>query len=91
MTASARGLSKLAVIMANKGHFRGKRLLSEETWIKMHSSPKKQMMLPYMMSNFTTGGVNCFEHFEDIPPIQNYMYEGREGYFGWLGFGGSVF
>jgi CubicO group peptidase (beta-lactamase class C family) len=40
VTASARGLSKLAVIMANKGHFRGKRLLSEETWDKMHSSPK---------------------------------------------------
>ena len=44
-----------------------------------------------MTSNFTAGGVNCFEHFKDIPPIQNYMYEGREGYIGWLGFGGSVF
>jgi hypothetical protein len=69
VVASARGLAKLGAIMANKGHYRGKRLLSEETWHLMHSSPRIEDTLPLIKTNFYKGGVNAFEHIKEIDPI----------------------
>ena len=40
VTASARGLAILGAIMANKGQFRGKRLIGEDTWEQMHSEAR---------------------------------------------------
>ena len=37
--ASARGLAKLAAVMAHKGTLDGKTILSESTWELMHSEP----------------------------------------------------
>jgi hypothetical protein len=34
---SARGLAKISAIMANKGSFEGKTLMSNDAWDKMHS------------------------------------------------------
>ena len=36
---SARGLAKVAAMMANKGTFEGKTLLSPQTWEEMHLNP----------------------------------------------------
>lgn len=35
--ASARGCAKISAIMANKGSFEGKTLMSNDAWDKMHS------------------------------------------------------
>ena len=43
-----------------------------------------------MKTNFCKGGVNAFEQIKDIHPIKNYMYQGREGFKGWIGGGGSI-
>ena len=40
--ASARGLGKLAALMANKGALGEQRLISEETWNDMLSEPKEE-------------------------------------------------
>lgn len=37
--ASARGLAKLAAVMAHKGTLDGKTIMSESTWELMHSEP----------------------------------------------------
>ena len=39
--ANARGLAKLAAIMANKGSFNGKLFLSEESWEELHADPEE--------------------------------------------------
>ena len=40
--ASARGLAKVAAIMANKGTLNGQSLMSEATWQEMHSEAKPE-------------------------------------------------
>jgi len=64
--------------------------MSEETWDLIHSCPIAEDMLPFMKTNFCKGGVNAFEQMKDIHPIKNYMYQGREGFKGWIGGGGSI-
>ena len=62
MHASARALAKLAAYMANKGTFKGKQLLSEEAWNKMHAEPTfSAHFLQNHRSFFTKGGVCIFD------------------------------
>lgn len=91
---SARGLAKLAAMMAHKGEAQdGQRLLSEETWMKMHDKTKRAY--DYAMSdnrsNFAQGGVNSFTTDEDSTEDEKKLVKGRHGYVGWLGLGGSAF
>jgi len=90
--ASARGLAKLASIMANKGES----LMSNEAWEELHTEPKMATLFQFpdgdVRSRFTKGGVNCFNAFENMNPLESHgMYKNRDGYYGWFGFGGSVF
>jgi len=45
--ASARGLAKLAQLMANKGSLNGQHLMSEEAWEEMHSESKEEIECPF--------------------------------------------
>jgi len=56
--------------------------LGQAGWDQLHAHPTKAEVLPDMQSNFTQGGVNKFEEEGGA---------GRDGYFGWFGYGGSVF
>jgi hypothetical protein len=90
--ASAPGLAKLASIMANKGES----LMSNEAWEELHTEPKMATLFQFpdgdVRSRFTKGGVNCFNAFENMNPLESHgMYKNRDGYYGWFGFGGSVF
>ena len=78
---SARGLAKLAAVMANKGTFNNVQILSNRAWEEMHKFPTYELVFGIVHSNFTQGGVNKFGDYG----------EGREGWYGWYGYGGSVF
>lgn len=58
---SARGLAKVAAIMANGGELNGMKLMSKETWDEMHSDPKEEVeWLLGATSFYTSGGLNRF-------------------------------
>ena len=78
---SARGLATLGAAMANKGTFNNVQIMSNKAWEEMHKFPKYAPIYSILPTNFTQGGVNKFGDYE----------EGREGYYGWFGYGGSVF
>ena len=111
--ASARGLGKIAGFMANSGTLGQEKLLSEQTFKKMHSEPKIETIYGFgSRCTFYKGGVclftqDSFTHplmqygsdkdktgdEEDVtPPTQAELMavNGREGFVGWQGYGGSV-
>ena len=84
--ANARGMAKLASIMANKGQG----LMTLEAWNEMHSEPifSSNNAMHY---NFTKGGVNYFANSPDATDIDKEKFnKNREGYYGWFGLGGSI-
>ena len=63
---SARGLAKLAALMANGGAMDGLRLMGPETWREMHEGKVKKVdvaqNIPGVSPNvFTRGGLAYFE------------------------------
>ncbi len=89
--ASARGLAKLAAIMANQGQLGGTRILSPAAWEQIHANPIKRKMV-VLDTAFTQGGLAQFQRTEAQPQsLEAALNHGREGFFGWMGFGGSVF
>ena len=87
---NGRGCAKLASILAHKGEG----LMSEKAWNEMHSEPRKELMgeMPNgkIRVNFTQGGVNKFIKFEDETEADKSLHENRYGYYGWIGYGGSI-
>jgi len=78
---SARGLAKVAAMMANKGTFQGSTFLSLPAWESMHAEPTEGELFPGALEwneKFTQGGVAKFGG-------------NRTGYYGWFGYGGSAF
>ena len=88
--AHARGCAKLASILANGGED----LISEKTWNEMHSQPRTEVMFDAgggtIRSNFTQGGVNYFTKFDDANVGEDHFYSNHDGFYGWMGYGGSV-
>ena len=77
-------MAKIAAAMANKGSFDGKTVLSREAWEALHADPTDGILVNNSVK-FTQGGVAQFEE-EDRSETN-----GRQGYYGWMGLGGSVF
>ena len=70
--------------MANKGSFKGFQVLSPSSWEALHSNHTDGMLYT-ANSRFSQGGVNEFEEKDTSTT------NGRLGYYGWMGYGGSVF
>lgn len=89
---SARGLSKLAAVMANGGQLGGKTLLSEAAHAALHAEPVARDMIS-MGTTFTQGGVATFgtPNAAASSAFEAGLNVGREGYYGWMGLGGSIF
>ena len=88
--ATARGLAKVAAMMANQGKWEGREILPFPAWQALHAAPQEADM--GITTNFTQGGVALFSP----PPagssrLDRALNEGREGFYGWMGLGGSVF
>lgn len=90
--ASARGLGKLAAAMANGGTLGGVEILSPEGWNHLHGNPTVQVdgSMSNCRTEFTQSGVNMFNDYPDDIMGERVMKSGRNGFVGWMGFGGSV-
>jgi len=90
--ASARGLGKLAAAIANGGVLGGVEILSAEGWNHLHGKPVVQVdaTMSGCRTEFTQSGVNMFNDYEDDIMGERIMKSGRNGFIGWMGFGGSV-
>jgi CubicO group peptidase (beta-lactamase class C family) len=90
-SCSARGLAKVAAMMAAKGQWQGRAYLSEEAWRAMHAK-SVEADIGFGATLFTQGGVNEFvETDEKSSGIARAFNVGREGFYGWMGLGGSIF
>jgi len=90
VNASARGLAKLAAVMAGKGNLDGKDLISTEAWNALHHAPLEKDM-GFGKASFTQGGVALFGAQTVDSELGRALNKGREGFYGWLGLGGSIF
>ena len=72
----------VAAAMANKGTFLGKKILSSAGWDAFHADPTVDFLFANFPMNMTQGGIAKFEEPEKA---------GRDGYYGWFGYGGSIF
>jgi len=88
--ASARGLGKVASAMANHGKFEGKEMLTKEAWELFHADAKEGDMV-FHKNIFTQGGLAKFGPVTNETKVDRTFYERRKGFYGWYGFGGSVF
>ena len=83
--ASAEGLAKVAAFLANKGKLSKERLMTEHTWKMMHAEVTDAGLIgDWCMTHFSQGGVNRYQ-------TDDFFCCGRDGFWGWMGYGGSVF
>lgn len=88
---SARGLAKIAAMMSAGGTWEGREYVSGEGWKALHDDPTKADM-GFAPTNFTQGGVNRFiDKSEQRSGLDRAFNSGREGFYGWMGLGGSIF
>lgn len=88
---SARGLARLAAAMANGGAFDGHEIMSRGAHAALHDHPIERSMMA-LTTTFTQGGLATFPAPKSSDtPIDRGLNEGREGFYGWMGLGGSIF
>lgn len=88
--ATARGLAKVAALMSMGGALDGVELLSAKAWQAMHDKPDSKDM-GFAPTTFTQGGVAKFERSVGKSRLERAFNNGREGFYGWMGLGGSIF
>ena len=89
---SARGLAKIAAMMSAGGKLDGKQYLSDQAWKALHDKPIEANMGGLFKTRFTQGGVNQFvECTPSSSTMEREFNQGREGFYGWVGLGGSIF
>ena len=90
--ASARGLARIAAMMAAGGHLDSVNCLSTPAWQELHKDPLPATMGGLLPTRFTQGGVDQFLPCNDASSqFTKALNEGREGFYGWMGLGGSIF
>lgn len=88
---SARGLAKIAAMMSQKGRWNGTEVLPREAWQALHDAPVDADM-GIGSTLFTQGGVALFAKPSwNGGVLDAALNVGREGFYGWMGFGGSIF
>lgn len=91
-TCSARGLAKIAAVMSAGGKFAGTEYLSEPAWKAMHADAVQADMGGFLPTRFTQGGVTLFTPCDqNSSKLEREFNSGREGFYGWMGLGGSIF
>ncbi|MEP6388991.1 MAG: serine hydrolase domain-containing protein [Halioglobus sp.] len=91
-TCSARGLAKVAAMMSAGGTLNDKEVLSPDAWQALHANSETAMMGGVIPTRFTQGGVDRFQPTSpNSQLLERAFNEGREGFYGWMGFGGSIF
>ncbi len=91
-TCSARGLAKVAAMMSAGGTLEGRQILAPSAWKALHEKPVEAPLGSLLTTRFTQGGVDSFKPCTaDNTRLEREFNEGREGFYGWMGFGGSIF
>ena len=89
---SARGLAKIAAMMSAGGTFDDRVYLSEQAWRAMHDDGVEADMGGLFPTCFTQGGVDQFTQCTaGSTKLEREFNTGREGFYGWMGLGGSLF
>ena len=89
---SARGLAKVAAMMAAHGNLDGKEYLSESAWQSLHANAEPKSLDGTVTTHFTQGGLNLFTMKGSEKNIRDRSLNmNREGFYGWMGLGGSIF
>ena len=91
------GLAKVAAAMANGGTFRGVKVLGEKGWEAMHANPTPGQL--GFGSSDELYFTQVSNHLKRILRFQGGVvearstdaYKARAGYYGWMGYGGSIF
>ena len=88
---SARGLAKLAAVLSLGGSYEGNEYLSAAACDALHDKHDKKDM-GFGTTTFTQGGVAYFDEVSPRSSKRERSFNGgREGFYGWMGLGGSVF
>jgi CubicO group peptidase (beta-lactamase class C family) len=91
-SCSARGLAKIAAMMSAGGKWQGREYLSEHAWNALHQHPLKAIMGGLVTTQFTQGGIDSFTACDATATRDEQdLNNGRQGFFGWMGLGGSIF
>jgi CubicO group peptidase (beta-lactamase class C family) len=91
-SASARGLAKIAAAMASRGTMGEQVILPNKGWDLLHRHPIKDNMGGFLPCEFTQGGVNYYSPLNsESSKLEKAFNSGREGFYGWMGLGGSLF
>ncbi len=88
---SARGLAKIASALSRNGVSEGTQILSAQACQALHEAPIDRS-LGLMDTQFTQGGVALFAPTKtNASAMEKALNHGREGFYGWMGLGGSIF
>ena len=88
---SARGLAKIAAMIAAGGKWGGAQYIDDEGCKAMHQNPLEGDM-GFAITRFTQGGVALFSPMSHTSSkVEKALNTGREGFYGWMGLGGSLF
>ncbi len=88
---TARGLAKVAAMMSMHGKWGNEEFLSDEAWQALHGQTTAADMV-FISTNFSQGGLAHFSKVsEQSTPVDRGLNAGREGFYGWMGLGGSLF
>lgn len=91
-TCSAAGLARVAAMMAGRGTLDGQTFLSPGAWQALHEHPLEAPLGGMLTTRFTQGGVDTFTAPTPASTqAERDFNEGREGFYGWMGLGGSIF
>ena len=89
--SNARSLAKMAAMMSSGGQFEDQEYLTEAGWTALHSEPVRANM-GIGSSIFTQGGIAHFTRCDArSSKLDKAFNTGREGFYGWMGLGGSIF
>ncbi|MBL4680931.1 MAG: hypothetical protein JKY88_09430 [Pseudomonadales bacterium] len=78
-------------MMAAGGTWDEKEYFSSEAWAALHEGPVKADM-GFVTTTFTQGGLALFtECDQNSTQLDRAINTGREGFYGWMGLGGSLF
>ncbi|MDG2276482.1 MAG: serine hydrolase [Pseudomonadales bacterium] len=88
---TARGLAKVAAMMSLGGRWGNEEFLNEEAWQALHGQVLGGDM-GFTSAHFSQGGLAQFGNLSDqSTATDRRLNEGREGFYGWMGLGGSIF
>ena len=89
--STARALAKVAAMMAAGGQFGDEEFIAKSAWDAMHRDPVTADM-GFVTTTFTQGGVALFPKTDShSTKLDKAINLGREGFYGWMGLGGSLF